>query len=68
MLSEPFEMPPLSDADLSPRVIDRVPASLEFILRAMSPQIDDTFAEAFPMVGTRFIITAVDLELATVAA
>lgn len=34
----------------------------------MSPQIDDTFAEAFPMVGTRFIITAVDLELATVAA
>jgi formylmethanofuran--tetrahydromethanopterin N-formyltransferase len=32
------------------------------------PTIDDTFAEAFPMVGTRLIITAYDLDLATVAA
>jgi len=32
------------------------------------PKIDDTFAEAFPMVGTRLIITAIDLELATTAA
>lgn len=32
------------------------------------PQIDDTFAEAFPMVGTRLIITALDLELASMAA
>ena len=31
-------------------------------------QIEDTFAEAFPMVGTRLIITAVDQELATTAA
>lgn len=31
-------------------------------------RIDDTFAEAFPMVGTRVIITAVDLELAMLAA
>jgi len=31
-------------------------------------KIDDTFAEAFPMVGTRLIITALDLDLATVAA
>ena len=31
-------------------------------------KIDDTFAEAFPMVGTRLIITAIDLELATIAA
>ncbi|MEZ6123061.1 MAG: formylmethanofuran--tetrahydromethanopterin N-formyltransferase [Planctomycetaceae bacterium] len=30
--------------------------------------IDDTFAEAFPMVGTRLIITAIDLDLATTAA
>ncbi|MCR9201283.1 MAG: formylmethanofuran--tetrahydromethanopterin N-formyltransferase [Planctomycetaceae bacterium] len=33
-----------------------------------TPTIDDTFAEAFPMVGTRLIITAHDLELAYVAA
>ncbi|MEO2016779.1 MAG: formylmethanofuran--tetrahydromethanopterin N-formyltransferase [Fuerstiella sp.] len=32
------------------------------------PKIDDTFAEAFPMVGTRLIITAIDIELATIAA
>lgn len=32
------------------------------------PKIDDTFAEAFPMVGTRLIITAADLELAYTAA
>ena len=32
------------------------------------PQIDDTFAEAFPMVGTRLIITALDLDLAILAA
>ena len=32
------------------------------------PIIDDTFAEAFPMKGTRLIITAVDEELARVAA
>ena len=31
-------------------------------------KIDDTFAEAFPMIGTRLIITALDLELATIAA
>ena len=31
-------------------------------------KIDDTFAEAFPMLGTRLIITAIDLELATIAA
>lgn len=31
-------------------------------------QIDDTFAEAFPMVGTRLVITAIDLELAYLAA
>ncbi len=30
--------------------------------------IDDTFAEAFPMTATRLIITAADLELATIAA
>ncbi|MGB1926122.1 MAG: hypothetical protein ACPHL6_06295, partial [Rubripirellula sp.] len=28
-----------------------------------NPQIDDTFAEAFPMRATRLIITAIDLEL-----
>lgn len=33
-----------------------------------SPRIDDTFAEAFPMVGTRLIITAFDLDLAIMAA
>ncbi|MEQ9409936.1 MAG: formylmethanofuran--tetrahydromethanopterin N-formyltransferase [Fuerstiella sp.] len=33
-----------------------------------TPQIDDTFAEAFPMVGTRLIITALDLDLAAMAA
>ena len=33
-----------------------------------TPQIDDTFAEAFPMVGTRLIITAFDLDLAIMAA
>ena len=32
------------------------------------PQIDDTFAEAFPMRGTRLIITAIDGELARIAA
>lgn len=32
------------------------------------PQIDDTFAEAFPMRGTRLIFTAVDRELAQIAA
>lgn len=32
------------------------------------PVIDDTFAEAFPMVGTRLIITAIDLEMAYLAA
>lgn len=32
------------------------------------PQIDDTFAEAFPMSATRLIITAYDLELARIAA
>ena len=31
-------------------------------------RIDDTFAEAFPMVGTRLIITALDIDLATMAA
>ncbi len=30
--------------------------------------IDDTFAEAFPMTGTRLIITALDAELAMIAA
>ena len=33
-----------------------------------SAVIDDTFAEAFPMVGTRLIITAIDIDLATMAA
>ncbi len=32
------------------------------------PKIDDTFAEAFPMMGTRLIITAVDEELVRIAA
>ena len=32
------------------------------------PKIDDTFAEAFPMVGTRLMITAIDHELAETAA
>ncbi|MCA9037708.1 MAG: formylmethanofuran--tetrahydromethanopterin N-formyltransferase [Planctomycetaceae bacterium] len=32
------------------------------------PIIDDTFAEAFPMVGTRMIITAIDLDLVFIAA
>lgn len=32
-----------------------------------TPRIDDTFAEAFPMVGTRLIITAFDLDLAILA-
>lgn len=32
------------------------------------PKIDDTFAEAFPMRATRLIFTAVDLELAEIAA
>ena len=32
------------------------------------PTIDDTFAEAFPMSATRVIITALDQELATIAA
>ena len=31
-------------------------------------QVDDTFAEAFPMVGARLVITADDLELAKIAA
>lgn len=31
-------------------------------------KIDDTFAEAFPMWGTRLVITAYDLDLATIAA
>ncbi|MFK8111342.1 MAG: formylmethanofuran--tetrahydromethanopterin N-formyltransferase [Rubripirellula sp.] len=33
-----------------------------------APTIDDTFAEAFPMRGTRLIITALDEELALIAA
>lgn len=33
-----------------------------------TPKIDDTFAEAFPMVATRLVITAIDDELATIAA
>ncbi len=33
-----------------------------------TPTIDDTFAEAFPMRATRLIITAVDEELAEIAA
>ncbi|GIW97812.1 MAG: formylmethanofuran--tetrahydromethanopterin formyltransferase [Pirellulaceae bacterium] len=33
-----------------------------------APQVDDTFAEAFPMTATRLIITALDEELARVAA
>ena len=33
-----------------------------------APQIDDTFAEAFPMRATRLIITAFDEELVKVAA
>ncbi|MCG8653279.1 MAG: formylmethanofuran--tetrahydromethanopterin N-formyltransferase [Pirellulales bacterium] len=33
-----------------------------------APIIDDTFAEAFPMVATRLILTAVDRELANIAA
>ncbi len=32
------------------------------------PKIDDTFAEAFPMVATRLIITAIDQQLANTAA
>jgi formylmethanofuran--tetrahydromethanopterin N-formyltransferase len=32
------------------------------------PEIDDTFAEAFPMRGTRLVITAVDEELVKIAA
>ena len=32
------------------------------------PKIDDTFAEAFPMVGTRLIFTAIDQTLANIAA
>lgn len=31
-------------------------------------QIDDTFAEAFPMVGTRIVLTALDIDLAISAA
>ena len=31
-------------------------------------KIEDTFAEAFPMRGTRLIITAADAELASIAA
>ena len=34
----------------------------------MTVQVDDTFAEAFPMAATRLVITACDLELATIAA
>ncbi len=34
----------------------------------MAPIIDDTFAEAFPMVATRLVITAADQELAEIAA
>lgn len=33
-----------------------------------TPKIEDTFAEAFPMVGTRLVITALDIELAYTAA
>ena len=33
-----------------------------------TPTIDDTFAEAFPMLATRLVITAIDAELATLAA
>lgn len=33
-----------------------------------TPLIDDTFAEAFPMVATRLVITAIDPELAAIAA
>lgn len=33
-----------------------------------NPQIDDTFAEAFPMRATRLIITAIDIELVKIAA
>ncbi len=32
------------------------------------PRIDDTFAEAFPMIATRLIFTAIDQELANTAA
>ena len=34
----------------------------------MSPRVDDTFAEAFPMTATRLIITAYEVELARQAA
>ena len=40
----------------------------EATLRAGDVQVDDTFAEAFPVVGTRLIITADTAELARVAA
>jgi formylmethanofuran--tetrahydromethanopterin N-formyltransferase len=32
------------------------------------PTVDDTFAEAFPMTATRLIVTAIDQELASIAA
>lgn len=38
------------------------------VVMTQSAKIDDTFAEAFPMVGTRLIITAVDQPLAKIAA
>ncbi|NND97111.1 MAG: formylmethanofuran--tetrahydromethanopterin N-formyltransferase [Pirellulaceae bacterium] len=34
----------------------------------MTTTIDDTFAEAFPMTGTRLIVTAIDEDLAMIAA
>jgi formylmethanofuran--tetrahydromethanopterin N-formyltransferase len=39
-----------------------------FVLATKMTTIDDTFAEAFPMRGTRLVITALDCELALIAA
>jgi formylmethanofuran--tetrahydromethanopterin N-formyltransferase len=44
-----------------------VPLSKILCMSAL-PLIDDTFAEAFPMTATRIIITALDQELANIAA
>lgn len=52
---------------ISARLFAEMTCALNLIATKMTT-IDDTFAEAFPMRGTRLIITALDAELAMTAA
>jgi len=50
------------------KVVRQVPVPVAERFMMDQVKIEDTFAEAFPMCGTRLIITAADCELADIAA